>query len=211
MMKPSSVPCNVRWIAQVHMDFSESAMERAARPTWSHSKVLESNTGQQCPKGQINEMWLSFMTKKRPINSLLGSRVFTKKSVLLKFYQREKTTPKLLPKVHFFFFFLTIKAHTVESFSEGIFRSFVGCQGQTLHTGLWICQQNLAMPAAIVARPIGFVLWSWFLGAENWSFIEGRNNLSGLSFNTMKWWNRAILNQLRSDSDSPKSMETEEG
>lgn len=112
MMKPSSVPCNVRWIAQVHMDFSESAMERAARPTWSHSKVLESNTGQQCPKGQINEMWLSFMTKKRPINSLLGSRVFTKKSVLLKFYQREKTTPKLLPKVHFFFFFNNKSTHS---------------------------------------------------------------------------------------------------
>lgn len=128
-MKHSSVPCNVRWIAQVHMDFSESAMERTARPTWSRSKVLESNTEQQqCPKGQINEMWLSFMTKERPINSLLGSRVFTKKLVLLKLYQREKTTPKLVPKVPFFFF-LTIKAHTVESFSEGIFRSFVGCQG----------------------------------------------------------------------------------
>lgn len=52
----------------------------------------------------------------------------------------------------------------------------------------------------------GLALWSWDPEAEAWSFTMGRRDLSDLNFSTMKWWNRAILNQPGSASGSFKAM-----
>ena len=125
-------------------------MERTNKSTWSYLKVLVSNTGQQCfPKGQINEMWLSFIDsgnreQGKANNSTWGSQVFTEKIMfrVIRALSDGEATPKGCPKgtrVH-------KHAHSFRSFvsnREGRY-STLACEYEP---------GNLAVPMAILHRP----------------------------------------------------------